>query len=423
MVTPGTVTDTDTGDPVEGATVTLPFQGGGAATNPSTTTAADGSYSFVGLGAGTYVLTEAQPPLPTTAGNGYYDGAESSGSVGGTVVAPGPNFAADPAKNQIRAIGLPTATAGTDYNFGELPPADPFGFVYIDANRNGVRDAGEVGIANSSITISGTAFAGTPFARPLVAADIPGGLTRLTDATGRYEFVPMPGGVYTLTQDRQPGGFADGLESDGDPNGPAATVGVEVISNIVLQPFPIRGPFNFGEIALPAPAGALPPIDFFPAATDDPSKRAFLTTTPDGTATASPVFPTAPAFAAFNPGARATVFASASEGEGGTGLVRVFDFAGGNERFRFRPFGDFAGGVRVATGDVTGDGIPDVIAVPGVGGGPVVKVFDGNTGGEVRSFSNCCSVQYCRSGLRVGCFFLSAFFARIRFGSFVSSGI
>ena len=116
-------------------------------------------------------------------------------AISSTVVAPGPNFTADPNKNRITAIPLPRATAGTDYNFGELPPADPFGFVYVDANRNGVRDPGEQGIPNSSITLSGTAFAGTPFARPLVAADVPGGLTQLTDANGRYEFAPIPPGT------------------------------------------------------------------------------------------------------------------------------------------------------------------------------------------------------------------------------------
>ncbi len=42
----GTVTDSETGDPIQGATVTLPFQGGGAPVNPSATTAADGSYTI-----------------------------------------------------------------------------------------------------------------------------------------------------------------------------------------------------------------------------------------------------------------------------------------------------------------------------------------------------------------------------------------
>ncbi|MBY0514806.1 MAG: VCBS repeat-containing protein, partial [Gemmataceae bacterium] len=56
----------------------------------------------------------------------------------------------------------------------------------------------------------------------------------------------------------------------------------------------------------------------------------------------------------------------------------LFDFFAYEESFR--------GGVNVAQGDVTGDGIPDIIAGTGVGGGPVVKVFDGDTGALVRSF-------------------------------------
>jgi hypothetical protein len=73
---------------------------------------------------------------------------------------------------------------------------------------------------------------------------------------------------------------------------------------------------------------------------------------------------------------------------GGGPQVRVFDSITGAERlpsfFAF-PVG-FLGGVRVAAGDVTGDGIPDVIAAAGVSGGPQVRIFDGISGAEVRSF-------------------------------------
>ena len=48
------------------------------------------------------------------------------------------------------------------------------------------------------------------------------------------------------------------------------------------------------------------------------------------------------------------------------------------------PFAGFTGRVTTASGDVTGDGVADVIAGAGINGH--VKVFDGATGAEVRSF-------------------------------------
>jgi photosystem II stability/assembly factor-like uncharacterized protein len=62
---------------------------------------------------------------------------------------------------------------------------------------------------------------------------------------------------------------------------------------------------------------------------------------------------------------------------GGKPEVRVFNQAGTQiaDFLAFAP--GFPGGVRVAVGDVNGDGTPDIIVAAGPGGGPNVKVIDG----------------------------------------------
>jgi hypothetical protein len=72
---------------------------------------------------------------------------------------------------------------------------------------------------------------------------------------------------------------------------------------------------------------------------------------------------------------------------GGGPHVKVFDSATGAQLASFYAYdANFRGGVRVTMGDVNGDGVPDVITGAGPTGGPHVKVFDGNTFAEIRSF-------------------------------------
>lgn len=72
---------------------------------------------------------------------------------------------------------------------------------------------------------------------------------------------------------------------------------------------------------------------------------------------------------------------------GTAGHVKVFNGSGGVEIASFLPYGAaFAGGVRVAAGDVNGDGIDDIITGAGPGGGPHVKAFSGVDQSELKSF-------------------------------------
>ncbi len=75
-----------------------------------------------------------------------------------------------------------------------------------------------------------------------------------------------------------------------------------------------------------------------------------------------------------------------------TGAInnRVFNPVGIESRllFSFFAYPGFFGGVRVAAGDVTGDGTDDLVTAAGAGGGPHVQVFNGRTRSTtaVRSF-------------------------------------
>jgi hypothetical protein len=74
-------------------------------------------------------------------------------------------------------------------------------------------------------------------------------------------------------------------------------------------------------------------------------------------------------------------------GIGGGPEVVVFNALTGAKVFDFFAYAvNFTGGVRVAMGDVNGDGIPDIITAPGPGGGPDIRVFDGSTGALIREF-------------------------------------
>jgi hypothetical protein len=70
-------------------------------------------------------------------------------------------------------------------------------------------------------------------------------------------------------------------------------------------------------------------------------------------------------------------------GPGTESQVQVYDAQSGALKFTFDPFPGFAGGVSVASGNITGDAVPDIVVGAGPGGGPEVRIFDGTNGNQL----------------------------------------
>ena len=144
------------------------------------TTDVAGSYAFTQVSAGSaYLVCESQPV-------GYADGAVNPGTAATT-----------PQANVISIPALPV-TGSSGNHFGELV-GSLSGSVYVDyspatpANtNNGVRDAGEAGIAGVTVTLTGVDATGASVNR-----------TAVTDHNGDFAFADLltagPGG-YTVTE-------------------------------------------------------------------------------------------------------------------------------------------------------------------------------------------------------------------------------
>lgn len=148
--------------------------------NATTTTDANGDYSFEGLLTGNYTVTETQPA-------NYEDGQDTAGSLGGD----------NSVNDVISSIILSGAASSVDNDFGEFEEEDPVaplpapttltGTVWIDSNGDGVIDPAETnrleGVEIELYDASGT----------LVA-------TTTTDADGNYSFTDLTVGDYTVVE-------------------------------------------------------------------------------------------------------------------------------------------------------------------------------------------------------------------------------
>ena len=147
----------------EGVTVNLVDADGTVVA--TTTTDADGSYSFDKLPAGTYSVTVVQ--------DGPIAGLEQTGD---------PDDTKDNASEPITLNNVNPST--TDVNFGYIADNSLSGTVYRDDSRNGDQDGTEPGY--SGVTVQLLDASGNVVA------------TTTTDANGTYSFSKLPDGTYSV---------------------------------------------------------------------------------------------------------------------------------------------------------------------------------------------------------------------------------
>ncbi len=223
---------------IAGVTLTLSGTNGlGQAVTATTTTAANGTYSFTttsngsSLLPGTYQITETQP-------NGYLAGATTVGTVNaasdGTVVSTG----------MIGSIALTSGQSGINYNFGNVKPVTISGTVYVDANGTGVYSSSDPGIAAVTLTLSGTNGLGQSITA-----------TAITAANGTYSFSTdgsgnaLRPGAYQITE-TQPSGYLAGATAVGTVNGTndGTVVATGKIGSIALASGQAGINYDFGEV-------------------------------------------------------------------------------------------------------------------------------------------------------------------------------
>jgi hypothetical protein len=108
------------------------------------------------------------------------------------------------------------------------------GFVYIDGNDNGVKDAGELPLAGVEIRLDGTDLLGA--IAPVIV---------LTDVNGEYVFSSLAQGTYSVTE-TQPNVYREGMVTVG--TGATANVVGSSFTDLILAESTIATDFNFGEL-------------------------------------------------------------------------------------------------------------------------------------------------------------------------------
>jgi hypothetical protein len=197
----------------------------------------------------------------------------------------------------------------------------------------------------------------------------PGGLAQVNVYDGRTgQLMAGPLSSFLALSPTSGTAPATGTNTPSTPMGTVATV-INFTGGIFVAAGDVNGD-GFSDIIVGADAGGSPQVQVFSGA-DGSLLSSFL---------AFPAFFTGGVRVAagdVNGDGRAEIIAGA--GRGGSPVVGVFDGGGNLLDAYFALPSFFHGGIYVAAGDVNGDGLADVIVGAGPGGTPLVAVYDAGT--------------------------------------------